>query len=423
MRIDNSLDLISDINKLIAKLNKSSQKGGAIRKLKKYKSKKLSFLKAGEKKQLHAILESLTVVGGKNKQFNKLSYNSLDTKSPKSKTTSKEKNTKSTDVDQYGNLSDSLEYIIGGSKKYTQSDDIKAILDMANRADLIDTTYINDMVGGKPKLNASKALGGLKAAGDLVGSAVSANPDALEALGGLKAAGDLVGSVGSAVSANPDASKALGGLKAAGDLVGSVGSAVSANPDASKALGGLKAAGDLVGSAVSANPDALKALGGLKAAGDLVGSTASILEDSDGSDNSSDSDDSSDSDSEVVEEDSVVPQASPLILNCEVINELLSAPLTPSDTAFVDMLDSLQTSLEQRVNAQSPLVKLSSDQKIVFGNSLAAELFTNYSKLDKALDSMLTLETDLQLNPMQKIHIMGLFADRIHSILNFLDPE
>ena len=119
----------------------------------------------------------------------------------------------------------------------------------------------------------------------------------------------------------------------------------------------------------------------------------------------------------------VVPQASPLILNCEVINELLSAPLTPSDTAFVDMLDSLQTSLEQRVNAQSPLVKLSSDQKIVFGNSLAAELFTNYSKLDKALDSMLTLETDLQLNPMQKIHIMGLFADRIHSILNFLDPE
>ena len=369
MRIDNSLDLISDINKLIAKLNKSSQKGGAIRKLKKYKSKKLSFLKAGEKKQLHAILESLTVVGGKNKQFNKLSYNSLDTKSPKSKTTSKEKNTKSTDVDQYGNLSDSLEYIIGGSKKYTQSDDIKAILDMANRADLIDTTYINDMVGGKPKLNASKALGGLKAAGDLVGSAVSANPDALEALGGLKAAGDLVGS------------------------------------------------------AVSANPDALKALGGLKAAGDLVGSTASILEDSDGSDNSSDSDDSSDSDSEVVEEDSVVPQASPLILNCEVINELLSAPLTPSDTAFVDMLDSLQTSLEQRVNAQSPLVKLSSDQKIVFGNSLAAELFTNYSKLDKALDSMLTLETDLQLNPMQKIHIMGLFADRIHSILNFLDPE
>ena len=348
MRIDNSLDLISDINKLIAKLNKSSQKGGAIRKLKKYKSKKLSFLKAGEKKQLHAILESLTVVGGKNKQFNKLSYNSLDTKSPKSKTTSKEKNTKSTDVDQYGNLSDSLEYIIGGSKKYTQSDDIKAILDMANRADLIDTTYINDMVGGKPKLNASKALGGLKAAGDLVGS---------------------------------------------------------------------------VGSAVSANPDALKALGGLKAAGDLVGSTASILEDSDGSDNSSDSDDSSDSDSEAVEEDSVVPQASPLILNCEVINELLSAPLTPSDTAFVDMLDSLQTSLEQRVNAQSPLVKLSSDQKIVFGNSLAAELFTNYSKLDKALDSMLTLETDLQLNPMQKIHIMGLFADRIHSILNFLDPE
>ena len=276
MRIDNSLDLISDINKLIAKLNKSSQKGGAIRKLKKYKSKKLPFLKAGEKKQLHAILESLTAVGGKNKQFNKLSYNSLDTKSRKSKTTSKEKNTKASDVDQYGNLSDSLEYIIGGSKKYTQSDDIKAILDMANRADLIDTTYINDMVGGKPKSNASKALGGLKAAGDLVGSAVSANPDALEALGGLKAAGDLVGSVGSAVSANPDALEALGGLKAAGDLVGSVGSHRLLQ-DASKALGGLKAAGDLVGSAVSANPDALEALGGLKAAGDLVGSVGSAV--------------------------------------------------------------------------------------------------------------------------------------------------
>ena len=307
MRIDNSLDLISDINKLIAKLNKSSQKGGAIRKLKKYKSKKLPFLKAGEKKQLHAILESLTAVGGKNKQFNKLSYNSLDTKSRKSKTTSKEKNTKASDVDQYGNLSDSLEYIIGGSKKYTQSDDIKAILDMANRADLIDTTYINDMVGGSRAAalkawdakaagdlvgsvgsavsanpDALKALGGLKAAGDLVGSvgsAVSANPDALKALGGLKAAGDLVGSVGSAVSANPDALEALGGLKAAGDLVGSVGSAVSANPDALKALGGLKAAGDLVGSvgsAVSANPDALEALGGLKAAGDLVGSAAEV---------------------------------------------------------------------------------------------------------------------------------------------------
>ena len=62
-------------------------------------------------------------------------------------------------------------------------------------------------------------------------------------------------------------------------------------------------------------------------------------------------------------------------LNCEILNGLIDVQLSDIDFEFVDMLDSLQNSLEQRINKQSGDVSLSSDQKVVFGNSLASELF------------------------------------------------
>ena len=110
-------------------------------------------------------------------------------------------------------------------------------------------------------------------------------------------------------------------------------------------------------------------------------------------------------------------------LNCEILNGLIDVQLSDIDFEFVDMLDSLQNSLEQRINKQSGDVSLSSDQKVVFGNSLASELFKNYSKLDTALNDMISLDSELKLNKNQKNHIMALFTERLHSILDFLDPE
>ena len=270
MRIDNSLDLISELNKLIPKLNKSSQKGGTIKKLQKYKLKKLTFLTSGQKKQLDTILDSLIANGGDGKKVKKLSYNSLEKTRTKSKKLFKENNSGVKEVDMHGNLSSELESIIGGSQKYTQSDDIKAILEMANKANLINTKYIDSMLGGSvegaessddynfPDKGLAKAVASanpdalvadaLGSAGGLAKAVASANPDALVA-DALGSAGGLAKAV---ASANPDALVA-DALGSAGGLAKAV---ASANPDALVA-DALGSAGGLAKAVASANPDAL----------------------------------------------------------------------------------------------------------------------------------------------------------------------
>ena len=52
MKSNNSLDLISDINKVVSKMNKSGQRGGSTDKLENYKNKKYSFLSSSDSKIL-----------------------------------------------------------------------------------------------------------------------------------------------------------------------------------------------------------------------------------------------------------------------------------------------------------------------------------------------------------------------------------
>ena len=55
------------------------------------------------------------------------------------------------DVTAGGHLSKELEKIVGGSKKYSVNADIQDILGAASYANLIDTEYIDNMVGGGKK--------------------------------------------------------------------------------------------------------------------------------------------------------------------------------------------------------------------------------------------------------------------------------
>ena len=186
MNLDNSLDLISDINTQISKLKKTTQRGGALAQLKNLKDADYKFLNKKEafllKKELSKIIDN--GVTGKN---NKLSYNIFNKipkkqqggkkQSPKTKKLSSIKkindvtpsghlskelekivgNTKKIsvkkirDVTAAGHLSKELEKIVGGSKKYSVNADIQDILGAASYANLIDTEYIDNMVGGGKK--------------------------------------------------------------------------------------------------------------------------------------------------------------------------------------------------------------------------------------------------------------------------------
>ena len=69
--MDNSLDLISDINKQIKKLFNKTQKGGAIKKLKSFRDNKYEFLSTKEKKLLTQKINN--IIGGKD-EISKIHY-------------------------------------------------------------------------------------------------------------------------------------------------------------------------------------------------------------------------------------------------------------------------------------------------------------------------------------------------------------
>ena len=183
MKPDNSLDLISDINTQISKLKKTSQRGGALTQLKNLKDADYKFLNKKETFLLKRELRKIIDNGGNGKN-NKLSYNIFNKipkkqqggkkQPPKTKKLSTIKkindvtpsghlskelekivgNTKKIsvkkirDVTAAGHLSKELEKIVGGSKKYSVNADIQDILGAASYANLIDTEYIDNMVGG-----------------------------------------------------------------------------------------------------------------------------------------------------------------------------------------------------------------------------------------------------------------------------------
>ena len=186
MKLDNSLDLISDINTQISKLKKTSQRGGALTQLKKLKDADYKFLNKKEtfllKRELRKIIDN--GVNGKNNKLSYTIFNKIPKKQqggkkqpPKTKKLSTIKKIndvapsghlskdlekiigsakkisvkKIKDVTAGGHLSKELEKIVGGSKKYSVNADIQDILGAASYANLIDTEYIDNMVGGKKK--------------------------------------------------------------------------------------------------------------------------------------------------------------------------------------------------------------------------------------------------------------------------------
>ena len=79
--MDNSLDLISDINKQIKKLSNKTQKGGAIKKLKSFRDNKYTFLSTKEKTLLTQKIN--TIIAGKDKHISKIHYDFFEIENKK----------------------------------------------------------------------------------------------------------------------------------------------------------------------------------------------------------------------------------------------------------------------------------------------------------------------------------------------------
>ena len=159
MKTNNSLDLISDINAQVSKLKKKSHRGGALKKLEMLQNIDYKFLNKTEKNILKLQLNKLIGGAKTNSVVRKISFNIFDKKSIKVKSPRKNQHggkrkllvKKTKDVNTNGALSYELENIIGGAKEYEVNKDIQAILNMASDVNLIDTQYIDNMVGGSMK--------------------------------------------------------------------------------------------------------------------------------------------------------------------------------------------------------------------------------------------------------------------------------
>ena len=144
--MDNSLDLISDINKQIKKLSNKTQKGGAIKKLKSFRDNKYKFLSTKEKTLLTQKIN--TIIAGKGKNISKIHYDFFEIENKK----------KYNDVGKRGQLSKELEKIIGGAEKFKKNPDIEQLLETKTTTDIIDTEMIDDLI----KLKGGSARSGSK---------------------------------------------------------------------------------------------------------------------------------------------------------------------------------------------------------------------------------------------------------------------
>lgn len=184
--MDNSLDLISDINKQIKKLFNKTQKGGAIKKLKSFRDNKYEFLSTKEKKLLTQKINN--IIGGKD-EISKIHYDFFEIDNKK----------KYNDVGKRGQLSKELENIIGGAEKYKKNPDIEQILTQKPSKNLINTEMINDLIklkGGshrsgsktrpKRKTKNSKQSGAKKKKKGKKGKKKKKGPKVLEALAKLE---------------------------------------------------------------------------------------------------------------------------------------------------------------------------------------------------------------------------------------------